>query len=278
MFGDSFTAGHCDEFLYHTPSGTLYWDDKKHVRRHWGNDLANYLECSGIENLGRGGGSNFTTLNSVLEHLTNIQPGDTVFIGLSTNERYTYCVPLAKDKMEPLNWGTRYDLQLLVEDESRLEREWVKKAFSHLDKDKISQIVDFFTEHNVSENSHIRIHNEIISSRLKDIVNLINDRLNAKAFLWNSDIWNYPKIGDPSEKDFKRDLHWGDFNIFETVYTWTNKLSHDGHWSPNGYLLAAQFFEYCVNEEIHDISVNNLTHWYQEHGKGLKQSNEYVEF
>lgn len=275
LFGDSFTDGHWGEDLYHTPSGSYKWDDEKYIRRTWGEDLKNLCQYDKVVNLARGGCSNFIILNTLIEHLNDIQPNDIVFIGTTANTRYTYCVPLTKDKMEPINWGVRYDLQLYVEGSDKLTNTWIPEAFSHIPKSKVDEIISFFTNHNVEDDSHIVLHNEIVSRRLADLHNTINTKLGAKAFIWDDKLWWYPS---KSSEEFDKDESWGPHTIFETVYTWTNKISNDGHWSPNGYLLAAHFFNYCISNNIFHINTKELDIWYKSQGAFLKQSLEYVAF
>lgn len=275
LFGDSFTAGHWGEDLFFTQGVTYKWDDSVYKRRSFAEDLKNLLNCDNVVNLARGGGSNFTILSKLIEHLSEIQPNDIVVIGTSTDTRYTYCASLSKDKMEPLNWGVRHDLQLFVEGKEESIPKWVSEVFSHLTKEQLNEIISFYTNHNVHENSHIVLHNKLVKSRIVDLCKTINTRLGGKAYIWGDELWEYPSN---KSKEFSRDNNWGSHTVFETVYTWTNKVSHDGHWSPNGYLLAAYFLSYCVKSDIHTITVQDLASWYVEQGSELKRSLEYIPF
>jgi len=273
LFGDSFTAEGKSDILNNTPSGSLTWDDEVYKRQSFGNDLGRLISASNVQNLSRSGCSNFVILDTLLTHINDIQPYDTVFIGTTRYERYTYCSPKSVNRVEPINWGTRHELQRTRDKDD----DYVTSAhvFKDMDHDKIEEIITFFTNHNVDEDSHIVTHNSIVCDRIRDIHNLLNYRLNIKSFLWGCDLWGYPRI-EPIPWD--KDVDWGPNNIFETVYTWTNKLVEDGHWSPNGDLLAAHFFKYCFDKKINNITVQVLADWYMSHGKYFKQELEYIKF
>jgi len=273
LFGDSFTADNDRGTVWVSEEGKKYlWDDQRYKRKSWGKELAELTNYE-LDNYARAGCSNFVILDTLLRNLIHIQPNDIVFIGLTRNVRYTYCHPDAVDRLEPINWGIRYELQRTVDIGDQYTT--YSPAFKNMSSDKINEIINFFTNHNVEEDSHIVTHNKIIADRIVDIQNIIHNNFQAKCYIWDSNLWEYP---NPQENPFNEDVNWGPETIFETIYTWTNKLAKDGHWSPNGDLLAAHFFDYCIKNDIRSIQQKDLAHWYLTQGKQLRQSLEYIEF
>lgn len=272
LFGDSFTADDEKFYVVHDGPDKIAWSDELYKRRSWGKDLGALLGYEAINNA-RSGCSNYIILDTLIRNLHNIQPNDIVFVGTTRYQRYTYFNRNCLDSLEPINWGTRYELQRTVDPEDTWST--FSGAFKNMDHDRIKEIIDFYTNHNVEEDSHIYVHNEIICNRINDIANTIRSKFNARCFIWDSKIWEYPS---KDTQEFDKDVAWGAHTVFETTYTWTKGMSHDGHWSPNGDLLAAYFFEYCVKQNIFNIDIKELAHWFMVYGKELKQSIEYIEF
>src|SRR5210317_187926 len=272
LFGDSFTADCKRWYLKASTGEDLPWSDELYKRRSWGNDLGKLVGCEPI-NRANAGCSNYMILDTLIRGLVDIQVNDIVFIGTTRDSRYTYFSDKASEYMETMNWGTRYSLQRDADENDDFNIDI--PSFKDISSDKLNLLVDFYTDFNAEADSHIVMHNKVIRNRINDIADIIRSKYNAKCFVWDSNLWEFPS---KDTGEFDKDIAWGGHTIFETIYTWTNKAVEDGHWSPNGDLLACHFFNYCIKEGIFDITTKELSYWYLSQGKELKKSLEYVTF
>ena len=272
LFGDSFTAD-CKRWYLSSPTGENFkWSDEIYKRRSWGNDLGKFIGCEPI-NKSDAGCSNYMILDTLIRGLVDIQVNDVVFIGTTRDSRYTFFSDKTPDSMETLNWGTRYNLQRTADPSDDFHTDVL--SFKDIPSDRLNLLIDFYTDFNANADSHIVMHNKVIRDRIDDIAEIIRSKYNAKCFVWDSSLWEFPS---KDTGEFDKDVSWGDHTIFETIYTWTNKVVEDGHWSPNGDLLASHFFNYCIKEGILDITTKELSYWYLTQGRELKESLEYIKF
>lgn len=152
----------------HLPRGTKYWSQQ----------VSDHFQLKHT-NLGRAGNSNEIILNDVITNITNFEPGDIVFIGITTI-RLTF----------PVNYKgnlTNVGHPLIVVDGAG---DFSIEQRTNLTDIVIHRLLPY-------ENTHIQWY----SDTFLHIQNILEEK-NIKCFLWNSISWSM------FEEISREDPHW----------------------------------------------------------------------
>lgn len=265
LFGCSYTQGHWNYRFDHwsgqyeyVPYGTMSgkkipWDDRFHEYFCFKTFADLHSIDTGVEyelkNFGRPGHGMRSILYHFLREIDKFEPGDTVIIGATHDNRDTYIVrdlKIADESKLYIREFTHREAEAIVNLNTRPKSEHVhykrilNPYYDTLPTESLTAMADMFFNVSISHPKQLYLEREYIYLLIDNLKTILT-KLGVTMYRWDSSLWRSDINGN--------DLSYYDKTAyFENSHIWSDGDVMDYHWSPNGNRKAGRFFKWCVDQ------------------------------